>query len=281
MGLLGGGIARDRVDTTGRNPYTTNLVLCAVCDEMTGTMTRDLSGHDNRGELWGASTWGAGPRGAGVIVNTGGSGGVYNIWRVPKSPALSFLTADPFTFGTVWTAFALHDGLPLVCRNAANPFIMWRAESSTALSVVVSSSSDKSARVAFTYQALRTYACIASWDGSTLRAAVNGVYGTHSPRLASVELTSGTYWATRNQESIWNGVNARPFNGIIHRQMIWRRALSAAELIAWSANPDLPLWRPRRGIATVGLGGLDLIVAARRPPMIYRSGPRMILGGVI
>ena len=213
--------------------------------EGAGKTTRNYA-RENHGEIRGNAGWGAGEHGWAAAVDAGGSGFDSNMWVVPKTPELSFRTTDEFTFGSVWRASVLHDGHPIVSRNAPNPFVWWRVLSDGRNYCTVNQTQYTYALVVFSYAAGTTYTSLGAWQPATntLTAIQNNEIKSTTQALNNVECTSGDYWATRNQEHNWNGSTKRPFQGLVFAQVIWRRALNETELREF--HPYLPLWRPAR-----------------------------------
>lgn len=115
--------------------------------------------------------------------------------------------------------------------------------------------------------------------GDRLRFYVDGVeIESHSIPSAAGTFTNADWTLGSNLRS--GTYDSGPADGDIWQPMIYRRALSADEIAALHAAPDLPIWRPRRGISLALLGESSIIrYPAAHRTHVWRNGPITYVGG--
>lgn len=256
------------------------LRLCLPMREMRGGIVADVGPHGYHGTLVGGPAWAAGERGGAIRLN-GTSQVVQRLGEQLLPVTNDFTVAvwvetSDLTSGnnqTLWSAGVrdYYDQILYVCASAGAAVNQIRYFERGALAL-------QSAEVAVGSDVRNT-----GWRHITTTRQGDGitVYLDGVADAAGVKTYSAVSTGMRWGAAPDTGTGSRFYMpGAIGTASVYSRALSADEIRALYAAPDLPIWRPRRGIslALLGESAATRYPAAHRTH-VWRNGPITYVGG--
>lgn len=211
------------------------LVAGYYMTAMRGGIVQDVSRFENHGTLSSGTSWASDLRTRTRIAFDGDQGGMTTVapalLAVPMSIfAIVTPTAYPYTYHhIVGQRSDLAFDWQLRVNNTANLSFL-------GTTAVVSSLKPHLGATAYIGVVVTS---------SNLTFYLNGQSQTTAP----VAIGSATVALSVGRLLTQTAANGHAWSGSIHRVLLYGRAATVAQFDALSAAPDLPIWRPRRGIS--------------------------------
>lgn len=227
------------------NPYAQGLVGYWRMTEGSGNTVYDWSNYNNNGILVNGPEWAAGEDGGAVRFD----GALNCRMNLPDPVALT--TATPFT---VIIRFRLDDAtvdnMIVSQRDSGdNFFIVYCDDSPNELTFVVKGNVNAAAATLTAPQSNQWYTLVGVYDGAgTSTLYIDGEYIDSASASMSGDIVGNWYIGDAGNPI------GKEMAGQVEVCGVYDRALPAKQIAAISADPTLPIWRPR-GVSLAGMSG--------------------------